>query len=84
MRRVKEIKSDILSRGGGYSEVYSGRVNFKEPVAVKSQGGHSQRKTLPRLHEYLSGTERGRWPRSRYRFFQRAKEAWPWPRKEPV
>jgi transposase len=35
MRRVKEIKFDVLSRGGRYSEVYPEGVTSKDPAPLK-------------------------------------------------
>ncbi len=35
MRRVKEIKSDVLSRGGRYSEVYPEGLTSKDPSPLK-------------------------------------------------
>lgn len=35
MRRVKEIKSDVLSRGGRYSEVYPEGLTSKDPSSLK-------------------------------------------------
>jgi len=35
MRRIKEIKSDVLSRGGRYSEVYPEGLTSKDPSPLK-------------------------------------------------
>jgi transposase len=47
MRRVKEIKRDVLSRGGRYSEVYPEGVTSKDPSPLKvKQVVHNEKRYI--------------------------------------
>ena len=42
MRRVKEIKEEVLSRAGRYREVYPEGVIFQRPFSLEGQRGHDR------------------------------------------